>query len=235
VLGEAAQGDGVRGVTHTRYSGGVVGINDDPHSNDKDTPGGNGVFGYSTVPNASGVFGAHENGGNGVFGVGGEQGTGVFGKGGQYAGFFDGNVTVTGSLTVQSGTINGISVDLIAQLLERVQVLEGWVSVNGVSIPPRTVTPLVTAVPAGQGAYTVNGTGFTPYRTATILVTQEVPGEASLITHTWATADASGNFSANVTAECPSNHLLLFQGADSTPDPSNPGSPITSNNFPLHC
>ena len=52
--------------------------------NDATTPapehsvGGNGLFGLSTVPNASGVFGANNNGGTGVAGFS-ERGDGVRG------------------------------------------------------------------------------------------------------------------------------------------------------------
>ena len=47
-------------------------------------PVGNGVFGLSMVPNASGVFGAHNNGGNGVAGSS-SEGDGVVGSTGTSA------------------------------------------------------------------------------------------------------------------------------------------------------
>src|SRR5881396_1211387 len=69
-------------------------------------PGGNAVFGLSTVPNASGVFGANNNGGVGVAGNS-EKGVGVLAQSGvvalkaqgPLAGRFEGNVEVTGDIT----------------------------------------------------------------------------------------------------------------------------------------
>jgi len=60
---------------------GVFGGNDATTPVPAGTPGagGNGVFGLSTVPNASGVFGANNNGGTGVTGVAHGNGEGVSG------------------------------------------------------------------------------------------------------------------------------------------------------------
>jgi hypothetical protein len=69
VTGLSVKGDGIRGITHTSAKCGVVGINDDTAAAPVGTPEGNGVFGNSRVPNASGVFGGHSGGGYGVSGV----------------------------------------------------------------------------------------------------------------------------------------------------------------------
>jgi hypothetical protein len=68
VKGTAPLGDGVVGETSSRRKVGVAGLNHARGKNDQPTPGGNGIFGFSSVPNAMGVFGAHDNGGTGVAG-----------------------------------------------------------------------------------------------------------------------------------------------------------------------
>jgi hypothetical protein len=113
VYGESTAGEGVRGIGHSPDHGGVVGTNDG---------GGDGVFGQSNS-NGRGVAGFSQ-GGQGVYGhsvtqagVVGEsdQFDGVFGEShsnqhagvtgrnkvvGGLAGFFDGNVFVTGDVTL---------------------------------------------------------------------------------------------------------------------------------------
>ena len=106
------------GTTSTSAKNGVLAATVTKAAAPADQPVGNGVFGFSRVPNASGVFGLNDNGGNGVagnsptgngvagfsdsssgvfghsinkigvFGVS-DKDTGVFGKGLKYAGFFD--------------------------------------------------------------------------------------------------------------------------------------------------
>ena len=58
----------------------------------------NGVWGYTVSPNDSGVFGSNDGGGNGVAGFS-NSGSGVYGfsQTGN-AGYFQGNVTVTGDI-----------------------------------------------------------------------------------------------------------------------------------------
>ena len=84
VLGEAQAGDGVRGVSHAEYKGGVVGVNDD----EKPNPGpgvyghsqGSGIIGESSTWH--GVYGHTESttGGHGVSGDG-HVGVSGFGHG----------------------------------------------------------------------------------------------------------------------------------------------------------
>ena len=113
VFGSSGKGDGVsgegrRGVVgisqtfqgvfgHSVENAGVVGESVKFHA----------VFGISHDRNNGGVFGANDKGGFGVIGrsnsnmgVSGESvtGIGVHGKGGQLAGFFEGNVEVTGDI-----------------------------------------------------------------------------------------------------------------------------------------
>jgi hypothetical protein len=88
VMGESITGEGVRGVSHGSH-GGVVGINDcsgDGSPGSGGTGGwfessqGEGVRGWSKNPNHGGVVGVNTGGGD--------------------AGYFDGNVGVTKTLTV---------------------------------------------------------------------------------------------------------------------------------------
>jgi hypothetical protein len=70
--------------------------------------GGNGVFGVSTVPKASGVFGAHNNGGVGVAGFS-ATGIGVQ-AGGKTAGKFNGPVNIEGDLQVSGKVTAPVSI-----------------------------------------------------------------------------------------------------------------------------
>jgi hypothetical protein len=77
----------VRGDTQRSGSNGVVGGNESTDPVPSGVPGGNGVFGFSTNPNGSGVFGSNNAtspvnapGGSGVFGIASAPGAaGVFG------------------------------------------------------------------------------------------------------------------------------------------------------------
>ena len=70
--------DGAIASTGSSAKSGIFARNDGTNPAPAGTPGGNGVFGLSTVPNASGVFGANNNGGVGVAGISG-QGDGIQG------------------------------------------------------------------------------------------------------------------------------------------------------------
>ena len=73
--GFSGNGDGIVGATGSSAKNGIIGRIDATNPS-PDGPVGNGIFGFSMVPNASGVFGANNNGGVGVSGNG---KTGVFG------------------------------------------------------------------------------------------------------------------------------------------------------------
>jgi len=78
VFGESADGYGVYGASNT--ANGVQGS----------SPQGDGVHGESGSPGYSGVAGINTGGGNGVYGN----------SNGGWAGYFDGNVMVTGDITL---------------------------------------------------------------------------------------------------------------------------------------
>ena len=67
-FGRKNSDDGADVFTTASAKNGIFAANKDTGQAPANTPGGNGVFGLSTVPNASGVFGANNNGGIGVSG-----------------------------------------------------------------------------------------------------------------------------------------------------------------------
>lgn len=72
--------DGIDGSTGSHNRNGVFGRNDDTTRRNAANPGGNGVFGFTQVPDGAGVFGAHNTGGIGVAGIArGDTGVGVKG------------------------------------------------------------------------------------------------------------------------------------------------------------
>jgi len=76
VAGFSTTGDGARGDTQASAKNGMVGTNSSTDQPTGGSPGGNGVFGYSQNPHASGVYGA--GAGAGVAGFS-DVGTGVNG------------------------------------------------------------------------------------------------------------------------------------------------------------
>src|SRR6202040_4069067 len=69
VSGNSDNGSGMVATTNSRANHGIFAAKNSHSPAPPDSPvRGNGVFGLSTVPNASGVFGANNNGGVGVSG-----------------------------------------------------------------------------------------------------------------------------------------------------------------------
>jgi len=124
LLGEGSA-EGVRGQSHTSWAG-VAGYNDStgPGVYGKGTTGGSfegtfeGVHVVSHHPSAAGVAGYNDNTGPGVYGKS---------TGGGAAGYFDGNVVITGSLTLQGMAVATL-LQVIQQLEQRVAGLEGRVA-----------------------------------------------------------------------------------------------------------
>jgi hypothetical protein len=99
--GEGKAWHGVEGMSHSTIGGfGVFGAN---------SAGGTGVCGVSdgwigvygeskSTTGGAGVRGDHKAGGTGVAGIGDAAGVGVYGEGGRAAGFFKGDVEVTGDI-----------------------------------------------------------------------------------------------------------------------------------------
>ena len=99
VVGTSKSGSGVVGKSESTTGGfgvhgegvgpGVVGVSKTWH----------GVYGETpSTTGGAGVWGEHKGGGNGVVGIGSGNGAGVYGKGGRLAGYFEGDVEVTGDV-----------------------------------------------------------------------------------------------------------------------------------------
>src|SRR5262245_30314344 len=71
--------DGIVGSTAAHGKNGVLGRNDDTTARNAVAPEGNGIFGFTQVPDGAGVFGLHNTGGMGVVGFGHPAGVGVVG------------------------------------------------------------------------------------------------------------------------------------------------------------
>ena len=101
VEGESKSGDGVTGATRSSVKNGVFGRNnstDEVPEGWGGPPVGNGVFGYTDVPNASGVVGAISPDNT--------KGAGITGLG-ITAGRFFGNVDVIGDVQVSGDVVLG--------------------------------------------------------------------------------------------------------------------------------
>ena len=96
IAGFSSLGDGTRGDTQASGKNGLVGTNNSTDVIPSGQPGGNGVYGYTKNPNASGIFGWADGGGTGISGYS-ASGIGVRG-GGKIAGHFDGDLEVTGDV-----------------------------------------------------------------------------------------------------------------------------------------
>jgi hypothetical protein len=90
-------GPGVAGFSKSGF--GVVGRNETGFAAVHGHGGKNGVWGYSTSTDDSGVFGQNDGSGPGVAGFS-KGGIGVLGRGGRLAGRFEGDVEVTGDITL---------------------------------------------------------------------------------------------------------------------------------------
>ena len=103
VLGESVNGRGVVGSSQTDYgirghsnkSAGIRGSSDEGRGVEGWATNSEGIVGVST--NGNGVWGQTEGAGIGVLGTS-TSGIGVYGKGGRLAGFFEGDVEVTGDI-----------------------------------------------------------------------------------------------------------------------------------------
>lgn len=107
IEGSAINGRGVVGVSETAYgvsgdskkSAGIRGTSIDGRGTEGWSTNTEGVVGIST--NGNGVWGQTEGAGVGVLGTS-QSGTGVYGKGGRLAGFFEGDVEVTGDIRLKN-------------------------------------------------------------------------------------------------------------------------------------
>jgi hypothetical protein len=190
VWGETKKGRGVVGIVKTDGDGtwgecdsgrGVVGVSKTGSGVWGETTNGRGVVGVSKT--GSGVWGETTNG-RAVVGVSATD-VGVFGKGGRLAGQFEGNVDISGNLTIQ-----GVS---IQAWLQRIIVLEREVVAlrqqlashsqpsggsSGGSAAIAFISASVQLVP-GQTArlLVISGYGFQPAEKVGFRITTRVTGQ----------------------------------------------------------
>ncbi len=98
VEGRSANDYGMRG--HSGKSAGIRGSSDEGRGVEGWATNSEGIVGIST--NGNGVWGQTDGRGIGVLGSS-AHGIGVYGKGGRLAGFFEGNVEITGDLNMTNG------------------------------------------------------------------------------------------------------------------------------------
>jgi hypothetical protein len=113
VYGESAHFSGVLGVTQANGHAGVAGIADDGAGNGLygRSKNGEGVHGETQSPNLAAIaaFMLNPEGiGAAVHAENRGKGVGIFARGGRLAALFEGDVDITGSLTVQGSNINGL-------------------------------------------------------------------------------------------------------------------------------
>jgi hypothetical protein len=212
-------GDGTQSFAHSSDHNGLLGLNDAtlvaPNGG---APAGNGVYGYTNVPNASGVCGAvaaSNTGGAGVTGIG------------PVAGHFFGNVIVTGDITVDGTTIG--------ELLRRITVLEQQASTRPGPGPTAPAgTPSISVRTSGSGtstAFIVTGSGFLPNRSISIRIVDSV---LNSLVQTFS-SDAQGHLSATINQACNSGGQVAVSATDGRPNPKDQTGSLWSNTFTLPC
>jgi hypothetical protein len=93
-------GDGVQGITNSEQRNGVYGRNDSTTARGNADPAGNGVLGFSRVPDAAGVLGVGTGGAVGLQGA--SSGHAIIGQGGQFG--VTGRGSVIGVWGIGDGT-----------------------------------------------------------------------------------------------------------------------------------
>lgn len=165
-----------------------------------------GVKGETKTLKGIGVLGEHKAGGSAVIGLS-PTGIGIHGKGGHRAGFFEGEVEITGILTVQGVSIQSL-LRRIQQLEQKVVALSGGTSsgrhiaVSKEGVGPSTV-------------FVVNGSGFTPNKLVVIRITgKQWPFNQVEFSET---AGGDGKFVAKRSLPCGSGFpftITSFEDAD---------------------
>lgn len=132
VEGQGTSGPGVLGTSQTGV--GLAGFSDTS----------NGVYGEGKGPdsNSSGVFGRSDNG----IGIRGVSSNGVAGR-------FEGNVLITGNLTVQGATHNGVPVGTIVAFAGTTdKIPAGWMICEGAALDRAASVELFNMIGTSWGA-----------------------------------------------------------------------------------
>ncbi|OBX26707.1 hypothetical protein A9996_03390 [Gelidibacter algens] len=160
VLGESKSGRGVVALSDTDYglraasrtSAGIRGSSTEGRGVEGWATKAEGVVGISTSGN--GVWGQTEGAGVGVLGTS-TSGIGVFGKGGKLAGFFEGDVEVTGLLTARDVCCPGADFAEDFNVIKEVEPGEVMVLTETDALEPSTkeYDKKVVGVISGAGNY----------------------------------------------------------------------------------
>ena len=157
VVGASKSGPGVTGESTSSYGvaggsqtfAGVRGTSSRATGTEGWSTSGAGVAGMSV--NGDGVFGMADEGGNGVTALS-AQGVGLYAKGGRLAAFFEGDVQVTGDISLNNGDcaedFDVIDASLVAPGTVMVLGLEGVLSESTQPYDRR-----VAGVVSGAGTY----------------------------------------------------------------------------------
>lgn len=204
---------GVYGETQAQPGVGSAGIWGDGKN------GGDGVKGHASAPGKSGVAGFHLT----------NQGPGIFGKGSP-AGFFEGNVNITGNLNVNGFIfMGGDTVTPLASWIVRIRNLEAeiadlrrLISTGHPSGSTTTSATIGVELTPQSGAFNnlrIFGNGFQPNEPIEINVTSTSTSGSGGSNIGTATADSLGRFNHTIGVSCPSGmqttHTAFARGITS--------------------
>src|SRR6266487_5395861 len=173
-----------------------------------------GVRGVSHSRDHGGVVGTNDGGGTAVFGTS-TSGAGVSGKGNP-AGFFEGNLTVTGDVLVQGTALSSL-IQRIKQLEAQVAALmqhTGGSGPIGGSGPTGGLDPVIqaTLTPGVSGeVLTVSGRGFMPLESVEVNVQVKVNGAPTQGNGQNVSADSQGAIVHTQTVQCGAGQITTFE------------------------
>lgn len=204
VFGESKNGEGVRGVSHGLFHAAVVGTNDAASENAGagvfgESKNGEGVRGISHSPVHAAVVGTNDH----------PSGVGVFAKAERLAGQFEGNVDISGNLTIQGVSIQSWLQRIVAlerelvTLNTRIAALESRSGSSGGG----TSTPKISVSQGGSSGqklvnFTISGSGFGRNEDVTIKVVSRSKFGNPSSSDTPTVADSTGNISHTIALFC---------------------------------
>ncbi len=231
-------GNGDSSAVHGRNNGanptgawGVFGLSPNGFAGVFGSGGKNGVFGQTNSANDSGVYGLCNGKGNGVAAIS-DSGTGVYAKGARFAGFFEGNVAVTGNLVVKGTDISALvsQIQSLGNLLGRVQGLEARVQTleqenqrlkqevaalksqsPGGKLPAGSPNPQIS-VTKKDGKFVVTGSGFLANKP--IAIRAVVKNNSQLLNTTSQSSDSDGSLNNEWSLNCTSGTLIVVSASD---------------------
>lgn len=195
------KGRGVSGISHTGQ--GVYGSSTSQAGGVGESAMSDGVLGMSKNPDAAGVAGRNPHG---------------------LAGYFDGSVTVTESLSVQG-------IDVVARIAE---IAQSTVTLRGIPIRAPATRPSikVDGGPASSGVahFIIAGSGF--HGTIIIYITNTATRIDNEVTDL---SKLDGTLYRGIEVNCKSGDVLTFTATDQRNDPSDITGMLWSNTETLVC